>query len=596
MAMPILKCPFLSQLTFQQVRASAPHILSTGVESCPIFSNFTRKISTSNIHNASNLSSTNVSSSMSRPLSLNEIKAVHEKMLEQKNHQYLSSKVKPTISNVNTLMNTKIPTPYGEIIISAECEDLLCPFLKATPIAFRRVNIDQDTIEVNRKLNADKIARPITLPKIDNANPFEYDAFFDAKIEAKRLDNSYRVFKRVQRKSGCFPQAEEKKHLHDDLESRTITVWCSNDYLGLGQHPKLRKAVIDAVTAHGSGSGGTRNISGTSPLHEKLEEQLARLHQKESALLFTSCYVANDTALFTLAKSLPQCHILSDSGNHASMIQGIRNSQVPKHVFRHNDVNHLEELLKKIPRHIPKIVAFETVHSMDGSICDLETMLDVAHEYGSITFIDEVHAVGLYGHNGAGVGERDHVLHKMDIISGTLGKAFGSIGGYIAGSAKMTDFVRSYGSGFIFTTSMPPTVLASALAAIEISMSDEGRALRRKQQENVRELRSKLVDAGLPVIMSPSHIIPIHVGNAALATLLCNHLLDRYSIYIQSINYPTVQRGTERLRIAATPYHTSEMIDQLVDALTHVWKDVGLALKSVAQPQQQQPIALRHHA
>ncbi|CAF1176909.1 unnamed protein product [Rotaria sp. Silwood1] len=595
MALPVLKCPFLSHLTLQQVRASAPNILNSGVESCPIFSQFARKISTSNIHHNGNLSSTNVSSSTSRPLSLNEIKAVHEKMLEQKNHQYSSSKYKPIIQNVKTSMNTNKPNPYGEIIISAECEDLLCPFLHSTPIALRRVvNMDQDTIKVNRKSSVDKVPRPITSPHINVANTFEYDAFFDAKIEAKKLDNSYRIFKRVQRKSGCFPQAEEKKTLNEDSESRTITVWCSNDYLGLGQHPKLRKAVIDAVTAHGSGSGGTRNISGTSPLHEKLEEQLARLHQKESALIFTSCYVANDTTLFTLAKGLPKCHILSDSGNHASMIQGIRNSQVPKHVFRHNDVNHLEEILKKIPRHIPKIVAFETVHSMDGSICDLEAMLDVAHEYGSITFIDEVHAVGLYGPNGAGIGERDQVLHKMDIISGTLGKAFGSIGGYIAGNAAMTDFIRSYGSGFIFTTSMPPTVLASSLAAIEISMSDEGRALRRKQQENVRELRSKLVDAGLPVIVSPSHIIPIHVGNAALASLLCNHLLNRYSIYIQSINYPTVERGTERLRIAATPYHTSEMIDQLVDALTHVWKDVGLTLKGVEQ--RQQPIALRHHA
>ncbi|CAF1109007.1 unnamed protein product [Rotaria magnacalcarata] len=587
MAIPVLKCPFLSQLTLQQVRASAPHILNAGVESCPIFSQFARKISTSNVHDTGNLSS-----SMTRPLSLDEIKAVHGKMLEHKHHQYSLSNIKPVIPNLNTSLKTNKSNLYGEITISTECEDLSCPFLKSTPIAFRRVNMDLDTIEVNRPY-----AHPIASAKVDTKNPFEYDPFFDAKIEAKKLDNSYRVFKRVQRKSGCFPKAEELNMLNDDSDSRTITVWCSNDYLGLGQHPKLKKAVIDAVTIHGSGSGGTRNISGTSPLHEKLEHQLARLHQKESALVFTSCYVANDTTLFTLAKALPKCHILSDSGNHASMIQGIRNSQVPKHIFRHNDISHLEELLKKIPRHTPKIVAFETVHSMDGSICDLEAMLDVAHAYGSITFIDEVHAVGLYGDNGAGIGERDHVLHKMDIISGTLGKAFGSIGGYIAGSAKMTDFIRSYGSGFIFTTSMPPTVLASSLAAIEISMSDEGRALRRKQQENVRELRSKLIDAGLPVIISPSHIIPIHVGNAALATLLCNHLIDRYAIYIQSINYPTVERGTERLRIAATPYHTSEMIDQLVDALTHVWKDVGLRLKGVEQQHQhQQPLVLRHHA
>ncbi|UJR35850.1 hypothetical protein I4U23_028594 [Adineta vaga] len=593
MTVPALKCPFLSQFTLQQVRSSAPHILNAGIESCPIFSQFARKISTTSVEKSGNSST---SSSMSYPLNLNEIKAVHEKMFERNHQQSSASKLKTFPTNFQTLLNKNTPNPYGEIIISLECEDLLCPFLKSTPITLRRMSMDQDTIEVNRNLG--NIARPMTVPNNENVKPFEYSAFFDERIEAKKRDNSYRVFKRVQRRSGCFPQADVMKNLDDDEDTRKITVWCSNDYLGLGEHPKMKKAVIDAVTAHGSGSGGTRNISGTSPLHEKLEEHLARLHKKESALIFTSCYVANDTTLYTLAKSLPGCHIFSDSGNHASMIQGIRNSQVPKHIFRHNDIDHLEELLKKVPRHVPKIVAFETVHSMDGSICDLEAMLDVAHDYGSITFIDEVHAVGLYGHNGAGIGERDQVLHKMDIISGTLGKAFGSIGGYIAGSAKMADFIRSYGSGFIFTTSMPPTVLASAIAAIEISISDEGRSLRRKQQENVRELRSKLIDAGLPVMMSPSHIIPIHVGNAALATLLCNHLLDRYSIYIQSINYPTVERGTERLRIAATPYHTSEMIDQLVEALKQVWKDVGLNLKSLDQQQQQQysPLTFRQHA
>lgn len=592
MAVPVMKCPFLSKLSVQQVRASAPYILNTGVESCPIFSQMARKISTSNVQETSS-----APSAMARPLNIDEIKAVHGRVYGPSHPSMAAMKAKMALPRMSSAFDLKRPSPYGEVIISAECEDLLCPFLKATPFALRRVQMDQDTIEVNRKT-----PRSITPTKIEGEHPFLYDTFFHDKIEAKKRDNSYRVFKRVERKSGLFPQASEKKSLDHDTESRTITVWCSNDYLGLGQHPKLKQAVIDAVTAHGSGSGGTRNISGTSPLHEKLEIALARLHQKESALLFTSCYVANDTTLFTLAKALPNCHILSDSGNHASMIQGIRNSQVPKHVFRHNDIEHLEQLLKKIPRHIPKIVAFETVHSMDGSICDLEAMLDVAHAYGSLTFIDEVHAVGLYGHNGAGVGERDNVLHKMDIISGTLGKAFGSIGGYIAANARITDFVRSYGSGFIFTTSMPPTVLASALAAIEISKSDEGRALRRKQQENVRELRSKLIDAGLPVIMSPSHIIPIHVGDAALASLLCNHLLDRYSIYIQSINYPTVERGTERLRIAATPYHTNEMIDQLVDALQEVWKDVGLPLKTIEQQKQQQhqrpsgPLIFRQHA
>lgn len=559
MALPALKCPYLAQKTLNQVRASAPHILRAGIESCPIFGQAVRQQSTTGF-------------------SYQQIHAVHENLRRQA--------AVPLQTNIKKRAN-----PYGEVIISAECEDLLCPFLKSTPITLRRVNMDEDAIEVKRKEQPTASYRILS-----TKNLFEYDEYFQEKIEAKKRDNSYRVFKRVQRQSGAFPQAQEKKNLDDDIDSRTITVWCSNDYLGLGQHPKLKQAVIDAVNAHGSGSGGTRNISGTSPLHEKLEEQLARLHQKESALLFTSCYVANDTTLFTLAKSLPNCQIFSDKGNHASMIQGIKNSQVPKHVFRHNDIEHLEQLLKTVPKHTPKIVAFETVHSMDGSICNLEAMLDVAHAYGAITFIDEVHAVGLYGQNGAGIGERDHVLHKMDIISGTLGKAFGSIGGYIAGSSKMTDFIRSYGSGFIFTTSMPPTVLSSALAAIDISMSDEGRSLRRKQQENVRELRSKLIDAGLPVMMSPSHIIPIHVGDAALATLLCNHLLDRYSIYLQSINYPTVERGTERLRIAATPFHTSEMIDQLVDALKQVWKDVGLTLKDIEQQQQSSSVTMRHHA
>lgn len=575
MAMPVLKCPFLSQFTLQQVRASAPNILNAGVDSCPIFSQFARKISTTNVQESGHVAAT-------RACTIDELKTFHENIGKDKSKT-------PTFQSK---FHAKKPNPYGEIIISADCQDLLCPYLKSTPLALRRVSLDEDIIEVNQNLST----RPLTPPIVDAANSFEYDQFFDERIEAKKRDNSYRVFKRVQRRSGCFPRADERKHLDDEKDSRTITVWCSNDYLGLGQHPKLKEAVINAVNTQGTGSGGTRNISGTNPLHEKLEEQLARLHQKESALIFTSCYVANDTTLYTLAKALPNCHILSDSGNHASMIQGIRNSQVPKHIFRHNDIGHLESLLKKIPRHIPKIVAFETVHSMDGSICDLEGMIDVAHAYGSITFIDEVHAVGLYGQNGAGIGERDNVLHKMDIISGTLGKAFGSIGGYIAGTAKMTDFIRSYGSGFIFTTSMPPTVLASAIAAIEISRSDEGRALRRKQQENVRELRSKLIDAGLPVMMSPSHIIPIHVGDAALATLLCNQLLDQYSIYLQSINYPTVERGTERLRIAATPYHTSDMIDQLVDALTQVWKDVGLSFKTVEQLQQQSTCALRQHA
>ena len=293
---------------------------------------------------------------------------------------------------------------------------------------------------------------------------------------------------------------------------KPITVWCSNDYLGMSRHPVVTDSVRQALDKFGAGAGGTRNISGNSMGHEMLEERLAALHKKEAGLLFTSCFVANDSTLFTLAKSLPGCHIFSDAGNHASMIQGIRNSGAPKHIFRHNDVEHLEELLSKVEKKIPKIVAFETVHSMTGDICPLEKMCDVAHKYGALTFIDEVHAVGLYGYTGAGIGERDWVLHKMDIISGTLGKAFGNVGGYIVGTTQMIDMIRSYAAGFIFTTSLPPTVLYGALAAVQVLASDEGRALRSTHQANVAYMKSILTSAGLPLEPSKSHIIPIKVS------------------------------------------------------------------------------------
>jgi 5-aminolevulinate synthase len=404
---------------------------------------------------------------------------------------------------------------------------------------------------------------------------FDYEAFFGNLIEAKKKDGSYRTFKKVIRHADTFPKVQE--HTKDSIKE--MTIWCSNDYLGLGRHPYVQSRVIEAVMKYGVGSGGTRNISGSTPLHEKLEHELAVLHKKEAALLFTSCYVANDTTLFTMSKMLPNCHILSDAGNHASMIQGIRNSAIPKTIVKHNDYNHLEELLKKLPATTPKLVAFESVHSMDGSICDLEKMCDVAHKYGGITFIDEVHAVGLYGENGGGVGERDGMLDKMDVISGTLGKAFGNIGGYVAGSAKYIDSMRSYGAGFIFTTSLPPSVAAGALAAIEISRSDEGRELRKKHQFNSKIVQERLIEAGLPVMKSPSHIVPVLVGNAQIAAEICQQLLDNHGIYIQSINYPTVARGKERLRIAPNPLHTMEMVDNLVESLVQVWKSKGLPLR-----------------
>jgi 5-aminolevulinate synthase len=317
----------------------------------------------------------------------------------------------------------------------------------------------------------------------------------------------FRVFKKVNRLAQEFPGAMEYS-----WGKKSITVWCSNDYLGMSRHPDVVNAVHDALNKYGAGAGGTRNISGNSMGHEMLERRLALLHQKEAGLLFTSCFVANDSTLFTLAKSLPGCHIFSDAGNHASMIQGIKNSNVPKHIFRHNDVAHLEELLSNVDKKIPKIVAFETVHSMSGDISPHEELCDIAHKYGALTFVDEVHAVGLYGFSGAGIGERDWCLHKMDIISGTLGKAFGNIGGYIVSSAKLIDMIRSYAAGFIFTTSLPPTVLYGALTSIQILSSNEGRALRSVHQKTVAYMKSNLIAAGLPVIPTCSHIIPIKVS------------------------------------------------------------------------------------
>ncbi|XP_037806953.1 5-aminolevulinate synthase, erythroid-specific, mitochondrial [Lucilia sericata] len=420
---------------------------------------------------------------------------------------------------------------------------------------------------------------PVAVPKSANAttDQFAYDNFFHEQIMKKKQDHSYRVFKKVNRLagSGLFPHAME----YSTREERPITVWCSNDYLGMSAHPRVKQAVADALECHGSGAGGTRNISGNSLYHEMLEARLAKLHEKEAALLFTSCFVANDSTLFTLAKLLPDCHIFSDAGNHASMIQGIRNSGVPKHIFRHNDVDHLESMLEKLDKKIPKIVAFETVHSMTGDICPLEEMCDIAHEYGAITFVDEVHAVGLYGDHGAGIGERDDVMHKMDIISGTLGKAFGNIGGYIAGSHNLVDMIRSYAAGFIFTTSLPPTVCRGALQAVDILASEEGRELRALHRRNVNYLRNLLRAEGFPVEDTPSHIIPIRIGDPLKSSKISDLLMFKFGHYIQAINYPTVARGEEKLRLAPTPFHNVEMMNQLVNDLKEVWKMLDMKLK-----------------
>ncbi|XP_074501272.1 5-aminolevulinate synthase, erythroid-specific, mitochondrial [Sebastes fasciatus] len=409
---------------------------------------------------------------------------------------------------------------------------------------------------------------------------YDYDRFFIEKISEKKKDHTYRVFKTVNRSAEVFPFAED--YSVSGREGSQVSVWCSNDYLGMSRHPRVLTAIRDAVDRHGAGAGGTRNISGTSNFHVTLEKELAQLHQKDAALVFSSCFVANDSTLFTLAKMLPGCEIYSDAGNHASMIMGIRNSRAKRFIFRHNDSRHLEELLQRSDPNTPKIVAFETVHSMDGAICPLEDLCDVAHRYGALTFVDEVHAVGLYGAHGAGVGERDNIMHKIDIVSGTLGKAFGCVGGYIASSAALVDMVRSFAAGFIFTTALPPMALAGALESVRVLSSPEGQVLRRSHQRNVKHMRQLLMDKGLPVVNCPSHIIPIRVGNAELNTKVCDTLLERHNIYVQAINYPTVPRGEELLRLAPSPHHNPAMMEYFVEKLVEVWQESGLLLSSPA--------------
>nr|CAD7425703.1 unnamed protein product [Timema monikensis] len=465
-----------------------------------------------------------------------------------------------------------------------------CPFLSEMTPLVREASKEtkEDIIDLTQREKplgtmidrVDEIEAKQELPSVHNfeddnmsAGAFPYEDYFHKQIMKKKEDHSYRVFKKVNRLAKEFPAA-----LEYSWGERPITVWCSNDYLGMSTHPQVKEAVRQALDLHGAGAGGTRNISGNSMFHENLEKELAEVHQKEAALLFSSCYVANDSTLFTLAKMLPGCHIFSDAGNHASMIQGICNSRVPKHVFRHNDPAHLEELLSLVDYDTPKIVAFETVHSMTGAICPLEELCSVAHKHGALTFVDEVHAVGLYGRHGAGIGERDGLLPKMDIISGTLGKAYGNMGGYIAGSTQLVDVIRSYAAGFIFTTSLPPTVLAGALRSVQILRSLEGQELRKKHQQNVLQLRSLLLDAGLPVEATPSHILPVKVGNAQQCSSVSDLLLRDYGHYIQSINYPTVPVGEEKLRVAPTPHHTPAMMHKLVDDLVSVWHRVDLPL------------------
>ena len=406
----------------------------------------------------------------------------------------------------------------------------------------------------------------------------DYEAFFAGHLRRLHDEGRYRVFAELERIVGAFPRAR----LHREGEMpRDVTVWCSNDYLARGQHPTVVAAMRNAIDAQGSGAGGTRNISGTNTLHAALERELAALHLKEAALVFTSGYVANETTLQTLGALLPGCELYSDALNHASMIAGIRHSGAVRRIFRHNDVAHLEELLAGADPSTPKIVAFESVYSMDGDVSPIGEICDVAHRYGALTYLDEVHAVGMYGARGAGVAERDGALGKVDIVQGTLAKAFGVVGGYIASTAATIDFVRSCGSGFIFTTSLPPAIAAAALASVRhVSAHPD---LRVRHQERAASLKRKLAVAGLPVMDSATHIVPVFVGDAALCKQASDLLLERHAIYVQPINYPTVARGTERLRLTPTPLHGDDEMARLVAALQDVWQTLGLGLRAAAE-------------
>jgi 5-aminolevulinate synthase len=399
----------------------------------------------------------------------------------------------------------------------------------------------------------------------------DFDALFQEQLDTLKREGNYRIFADMERRCGAFPKADN----HCPKGRREVTVWCSNDYLGMGQHPKVVAAMLDAVRAHGTGAGGTRNISGNTVQHRMLEAELADLHGKAAALLFTSGYVSNWAALSTLGARLPGAVILSDALNHASMIEGIRHARCEKVIWKHNDPEDLDRKLAAVAPDRPKIVAFESVYSMDGDIAPIAEIVEVAERHGAMTYIDEVHAVGMYGPRGGGVAEELGLMDRITLIEGTLGKAFGCMGGYIAGSAPLVDFIRSFASGFIFSTALPPAIAAAATASIR--HLKESQVERARQKRQVAKLRAALDRVGIPHLPNPSHIIPVMIKDPVKCREISDILMDRYGIYVQPINYPTVPKGTERLRITPGPLHSDADIDHLVGALSDLWRHCALS-------------------
>jgi 5-aminolevulinate synthase len=415
-------------------------------------------------------------------------------------------------------------------------------------------------------------SRPGAVPgRMMREESMDYESFFRGELDALRDEGNYRVFANLERRVGDFPRALRRVNGRE----HEVTVWCSNDYLGMGQHPEVRQAMIDAINTCGAGAGGTRNISGTTVHHVRLEQELADLHGKQDALLFTSGYVSNWAALGTLAAKLPNCVILSDALNHASMIEGMRHSRAERRIWKHNDVSDLRAQLALVEPGRPMIVAFESVYSMDGDIAPIKEIVEAAEEYGALTYLDEVHAVGLYGPRGGGIAEREGLMDRITVIEGTLGKAYGVVGGYIAGTAAMCDFVRSFASGFIFTTALPPSTAAGACASIKhLKKSSTERMAQRRA---VALLRKRLDEMGIPHLPNPSHIVPVMVKDPVKCKMLSDILLDDYGIYVQPINYPTVPKGMERLRFTPSPLHSDADIEHLVHALHDLWSRCALS-------------------